>query len=95
MPAQNIPSLWLEVVLEAIVLSRDSINISSIIWDSVFFEEAVEAKVEALLFGVPPTELNESVCAHHLSTLGSRPDTVIFYSLNLSLNQNARKKRIA
>ena len=91
MPAQNIPSLWLEVVLEAIVLSRDSINISSIIWDSVFFEEAVEA----LLFGVPPTELNESVCAHHLSTLGSRPDTGHSLQLKFVIKSKCSNKRIA
>ena len=95
MPAQNTPSLWLEVVLEAIVLSRDSINISSIIWDSVFFEEAVEAKVEALLFGVPPTELNESVCAHHLSTLGSRPDTGHSLQLKFVIKSKCSNKRIA
>ena len=91
MPAQNIPSLWLEVVLEAIVLSRDSINISSIIWDSVEFEEAVEA----LLFGVPPTELNESVCAHHLSTLGSRPDTGHSLQLKFVIKSKCSNKRIA
>ena len=91
MPAQNTPSLWLEVVLEAIVLSRDSINISSIIWDSVFFEEAVEA----LLFGVPPTELNESVCAHHLSTLGSRPDTGHSLQLKFVIKSKCSNKRIA
>ena len=91
MPAQNTPSLWLEVVLEAIVLSRDSINISSIIWDSVEFEEAVEA----LLFGVPPTELNESVCAHHLSTLGSRPDTGHSLQLKFVIKSKCSNKRIA
>ena len=91
MPAQNTPSLWLEVVLEAIVSSRDSINISSIIWDSVFFEEAVEA----LLFGVPPTELNESVCAHHLSTLGSRPDTGHSLQLKFVIKSKCSNKRIA